>query len=152
MSAVIHRFYGAFARRDWATMGACYADAAHFRDPVFPHLDAAGARAMWKMLLTSGTDLRITFTITEATATRGRCRWEAWYTFSRTGRPVHNVITSTFRLQDDRIVEQRDRFSFWRWSRQALGISGLLLGWSPIVRNKVRAAAAAGLRKATSEA
>jgi ketosteroid isomerase-like protein len=145
---VLHRFYEAFAHRDWATMGACYADDARFSDPVFPHLDVAGVRAMWKMLLTSGADLRIQFTIEEETDTIGRCHWEAWYTFSRTGRPVHNQIISTFRLKDGRIVEQQDRFSFWRWSRQALGTSGLLLGWTPLVRNKVRGIAAAGLRKA----
>lgn len=144
----IHRFYEAFSRRDHATMGACYAENARFSDPVFPALDSAGARAMWRMLLTSGTDLRITYVVEEETSTWGRCRWEAWYTFSRTGRPVHNVVRSTFELQDGLIVRQRDRFSFWKWSRQALGATGVLLGWSPLVRNKVRAAAAAGLRKA----
>lgn len=129
-------------------MGACYHPDARFSDPVFPVLDAAGARAMWRMLLTSGTDLRVTFTISSEDERGGMVRWEAWYTFSRTQRPVHNVITSTFRLKDGHILVQQDRFDFWRWSRQALGTTGLLLGWSPMVRNKVRAAAAAGLRKA----
>lgn len=145
---VLERFYSAFAQRDWAVMGECYHADARFSDPVFPALDAIGAGAMWKMLLTSGTDLRIIYTIISANESGGLVRWEAWYTFSRTKRPVHNIITSTFTLKDGLILVQQDKFDFWRWSRQALGITGLLLGWSPMVRNKVRAAAAAGLRKA----
>lgn len=145
---VLGRFYSAFAQRDWATMGACYHDGARFSDPVFPGLDAEQAAAMWKMLLTSGTDLRITFNVLEETATSGKVHWEAWYTFSKTKRPVHNIITSTFVLKDDRILVQRDHFDFWRWSRQALGTSGLLLGWTPLVRKKVRGIAAANLSKA----
>lgn len=150
--SVLTRFYTAFAQRDWSTMGACYADHARFSDPVFPDLDAAGVRGMWKMLLTSGTDLRVTFKVVEESAQRGVCEWEAFYTFSRTGRKVHNIIRSEFELRDGFIVQQRDHFDFWHWSRQALGLSGWLLGWSPIVRNKVRAAAAGSLLKAKTRA
>jgi ketosteroid isomerase-like protein len=151
-TAVLQRFYSAFAQRDWSTMGACYAEDARFSDPVFPDLDAPGVRAMWKMLLTSGTDLRITFHVIEEHATGGVCEWEAFYTFNRTGRKVHNIIRSTFVLRDGLIVRQQDDFNFWRWSHQALGTSGALLGWSPLVKNKVRGIAASGLRKAMREA
>jgi len=150
LMSVVTRFYTAFAQGDWATMGSCYHNAARFSDPVFPDLDAKGVRAMWKMLLSSGRELRVTFNVLEENATGGRCRWEAFYTFSKSGRPVHNIITSTFTLKDGLIVRQQDVFDFWRWSRQALGTSGLLLGWSPVVRNKVRAFAAEGLHKAMS--
>ena len=150
--SVIGRFYTAFGQRDWSTMGACYSDTARFSDPVFPELDAAGVRAMWKMLLTSGSDLRITFKISEESDESAVCEWEAFYTFSRTGKKVHNVIRSEFELREGLIHRQRDHFDFWRWSRQALGPSGLLLGWSPLVKNKVRGIAAAGLKKAMGTA
>lgn len=146
--SVLTRFYTAFAQRDWAAMGACYAEDARFSDPVFPGLDAAGARAMWRMLLTGGTDLRVEFKVTEESAAHGKCTWEAYYSFSRTGRKVHNSVRSTFQLREGLIVRQQDRFSFWRWSAQALGPAGLLLGWSPWVRNRVRGTARAALRKA----
>ncbi len=146
--SVLTRFYTAFAQRDWAAMGACYAEDARFSDPVFPGLDAAGARAMWRMLLTGGTDLRVEFKVIEESAALGVCTWEAYYTFSRTGRRVHNSVRSTFHLREGLIVRQQDRFSFWRWSAQALGPAGLLLGWSPWVRNRVRGSARAALRKA----
>lgn len=146
--SVIDRFYTAFADRDPATMGSCYADEARFSDPVFPHLNAEQVRAMWHMLLSSGADLRVEHTAVEETPTAGRCRWDAWYTFSRTGRPVHNIIRAEFVLRDGLIVEHRDSFSFWRWSRQALGPTGVLLGWTPLVRNQVRATAARSLARA----
>ncbi len=147
MNGVLQRFYTAFARRDWATMGACYHDQARFSDPVFPDLDAHGVRAMWQMLLTSGTDLRVTFTVEGDDL----CRWEAYYTFSRTKRPVHNVITSTFEFRDGLIFRQCDRFSFWRWSRQALGPAGVLMGWTFFLQRKVQATAANSLARAMAE-
>ena len=148
MNGVLDRFYTAFAQRDWSAMGACYAEDARFSDPVFPDLDAKEVRAMWKMLLTSGTDLRINYRVVDENATQGHCEWEAFYTFSRTGRKVQNIIRSEFGLRDGLIHRQRDHFDFWHWSRQALGPSGLLLGWSPLVKNKVRGIAASGLKKA----
>ncbi|MEO8589827.1 MAG: nuclear transport factor 2 family protein [Flavobacteriales bacterium] len=148
--SVITRFYTAFANRDWAEMGACYHREARFSDPVFPDLDVEGARAMWKMLLTSGRELRITYSVLDENANGGNCTWEAYYKFSRSGRQVHNMIASAFTIKDGLILTQRDEFDFWRWSGQALGLNGMLLGWTPFLRNKVRAMAAENLRKARS--
>jgi hypothetical protein len=92
------------------------------------------ARAHWKL---SATD------ITDRSA-----HWEASYIFSATGRPVLNRIDAEFTF-DKRglILTHRDRFHFWTWSRQALGATGWLLGWTPMLRNKVRAQAKANLRR-----
>ena len=145
--SVLHTFYTAFAQRDWAIMGACYHHEARLSDPVFPDLDALHVRAMWRMLVEQGHDLCISFTVLHEDHRKGHVRWEAFYTFSRTGRKVHNVVTSHFKLKDGLILHQRDRFSFWGWSRQALGLSGKLLGWTPAVRGRVRGQAAAALLK-----
>ncbi|MBP6643627.1 MAG: nuclear transport factor 2 family protein [Flavobacteriales bacterium] len=144
----LERFYTALQQHDWKTMGDCYHEHATFSDPVFPDLDAAGVKAMWKMLLTSGTDLTLEFKVLEQNTTGGKVHWDAYYTFRRTGRKVHNSIDATFTLKDGLIREHKDDFSFWRWSKQALGASGLLLGWTPLVKNKVRGTAANNLRKA----
>lgn len=146
MSNVIDRFYSAFAAGDAATMGACYDDRATFGDPVFPDLDAAGARAMWAMLVGRATDLRVEHGDVVIDGDRASARWVAHYTFSATGRHVVNRIRATFTLQGGKILRHRDEFNLWRWSRQALGVSGLLLGWTPIVRGAVRRKAAAGLQ------
>jgi hypothetical protein len=61
---------------------------------------------------------------------------------------VHNRIDATFSFDGQgRIASHRDRFNFWRWSRQALGLPGLLLGWSGGLRNKVRQQAAKNLAR-----
>ncbi|HMG88456.1 MAG TPA: nuclear transport factor 2 family protein [Chryseolinea sp.] len=144
---LIHRFYSAFQNKDYTTMQSLYHPQAHFSDPVFTSLDSSGVKAMWQMLVTAGKDLRITFQDVKADDKSGSCHWEAWYTFSRTGKKVHNIIDASFEFKDGLILNHKDRFDFWRWSRQALGLPGWLLGWSPLVKNKVRNTASSGLRK-----
>jgi ketosteroid isomerase-like protein len=144
---LITRFYEAFSRRDGDAMAACYHDEATFSDPVFVGLDAEGVREMWRMLTTRGTDLRVEFRDVEADDARGSAHWEAWYTFSTTGKQVHNIIEASFEFRDGKIVRHVDEFGFWRWSRQALGVPGLLLGWTPIIRGAVRSGAGKELAK-----
>ena len=145
---LIDRFYGALALRDHRTMGACYLPDARFSDPVFGELDGDEVRAMWRMLCERGTDLVVTHSAVEADGERGSARWVASYTFSPTGRPVRNEIEALFRFADGLIAEHDDRFDLWKWTRQALGTTGLLLGWSPPVQGKVRAQARSALQAA----
>lgn len=144
---LIHTFYSAFQRGDYSTMQSCYHAQAKFSDPVFQNIDSDEVKAMWQMLLTAARDLKVSFQSVKADGDQGSCSWEAWYTFSRTGRPVHNVITARFRFADFKIIEHVDSFNLWKWSAQALGTSGLMLGWSPLVQNKVRATARQSLDK-----
>jgi ketosteroid isomerase-like protein len=144
---LLEDFYAAFNRKDGPAMVAAYADDVHFSDPVFPDLKGAEAKGMWKMLCGSAKDLTVEASRISADDTQGRAHWEAHYTFSVTGRKVHNIIDATFRFKDGRIVDHVDSFDFWRWSRLALGLPGVLLGWSPVVRNKVRGTARASLEK-----
>ena len=142
---VIRRFYDAFQRRDHAAMAACYAPDATFSDPVFPALRGPAVGAMWRMLCERGTDLRIEASGIEGGSTHGHARWEAWYTFSATGRPVHNIIRASFTFRDGRIQSHVDSFDLYRWARQALGLKGLLLGWAPPVQGAIRAQGARAL-------
>jgi hypothetical protein len=101
---------------------------------------------MWRMLCDAvrdkgRADWRLEFSTTANTA-----HWEPRYRFSATGRTVHNIIDAKFTFDaQGLILTHKDRFDFWRWSRQALGMPGLLLGWSGFLRRKVRQQAAAGL-------
>jgi limonene-1,2-epoxide hydrolase len=145
--SLITRFYGAFAARDGDTMAASYTPDARFSDPVFTDLHGREVGAMWKMLCSRATDLRVEARDIEADDLEGKAHWEAWYTFTKTGRPVHNVIDATFEFRDGRIAVHRDVFDLWKWSGQALGTSGKLLGWSPIIQGAVRKQARASLDK-----
>jgi hypothetical protein len=60
---------------------------------------------------------------------------------------VVNHIQANFVFKDGLIYRHRDTFSFWRWSRQALGLTGWLLGWTPWLQKQVRQTAMSGLRK-----
>jgi ketosteroid isomerase-like protein len=143
--SLIERFYAAFAERDGAAMAACYAPDVAFTDPVFTDLRGSDAGAMWRMLTERANDLRIELLEHEAGEDRGSARWLAHYTFTQTGRPVVNDVRASFRFRAGLIVEHRDRFDFHRWARQALGPSGLLLGWTPFLRAAVQRRARAGL-------
>ncbi|MFO0672370.1 MAG: nuclear transport factor 2 family protein [Polyangiaceae bacterium] len=145
-AAFVRSFYEAFARRDGQAMSDAYAPDASFSDPVFPSLSGTEAGAMWRMLTGRSNDLDVSHSELEANGGRVTLRWDAHYTFSATGRKVHNIVRATIDVRDGKIVRHVDDFDFWRWSRLALGAPGILLGWSPIVRNKVRGQAAAALR------
>jgi ketosteroid isomerase-like protein len=135
---LIHTFYKAFSNKDFKTMQDLYRDDASFSDPVFQNLSAKEARAMWQMLIRASTDLRVTFSDVSADDRVGKCTWQAWYTFTTTGKKVHNIINANFAFRDGKILSHIDKFDFWRWSKMALGTPGLLLGWTPLILNKVR--------------
>lgn len=141
---LIISFYSAFAERDFEKMNACYHKRILFKDEVF-ELKESEVAAMWHMLCKRGKDLEITFSDVEADKETGSAYWEARYTFSATKRTVHNKIHARFKFKDGKIIEHTDRFNFWRWSAQALGVPGYLLGWTPIIKNKVRDQAAKSL-------
>jgi ketosteroid isomerase-like protein len=142
-AALVRRFYEAFARRDAAGMAACYAPDVVFRDPAFGELRGDEARAMWEMLCARGKDLRIE--LPHVADDGSTARWEAFYTFSGTGRAVHNVIDARFTFRDGLIARHEDEFPLARWAGMALGPVGKLLGWTPFLQRKIRAQARAGL-------
>ena len=139
------RFYEAFGRNDGDTMAACYTADATFSDPVFTDLHGSEPGAMWRMLTARSSDLEVELVDRAADGDTGSAHWVARYTFGQTGRQVVNDIRSTFRFRDGLIAEQRDTFDLYRWTRQALGPMGIVLGWTPIVQGGVRRKARAGL-------
>lgn len=147
------KFYTAFAALDPDTMATCYADNVEFDDEVFSLRGKAEVMGMWRMLCeatrTKGrADWKLEFSGIEADAKQGRAHWDAHYRFSATGRLVLNRIDGVFSFNPQGLITRhRDRFNFWSWSRQALGTPGLLLGWTPFLRGKVRAQAGANLKK-----
>ena len=95
---------------------------------------------MWRMLIDrAGSHLKITYSNIEEVGDDVAAHWEARYLFSQTGRPVHNKIDARFKISEEGLIlEHVDQFDFWKWASMALGLPGILLGWSPLVRNKVR--------------
>lgn len=144
--AVIIQFYQAFQRLDAEAMMACYTDNVVFSDPAFGTLLGSDAADMWRMLTGRAKGLSLTFDQVQAANGKGAAHWVATYPFTQTGRTVVNSVRARFVLRDGRICEHHDHFDLWRWARQALGMPGLLLGWSPLLKNKVRRQALKALR------
>lgn len=151
--ATLGRFYAAFALLDPDTMASCYAPEVQFDDEVFSLQGHEQVTGMWHMLCqsmqtTGRADWKLNYRAVVADARTGTVQWNATYRFGATGRLVENRIEAQFQFDTEgRIVRHQDQFDFWRWSRQALGMPGLLLGWSPMMRRQVRARANAGLKK-----
>ncbi|HNB54966.1 MAG TPA: nuclear transport factor 2 family protein [Anaerolineales bacterium] len=144
---LIQKFYTSFQTLDAKGMAACYHPNVVFTDPAFGRLEGNRARAMWAMLCGRATDLKITFDRVQADDRTGSAHWEAWYSFGKERRKVHNIIEAAFKFQDGLIIEHTDQFDAWRWSRMALGPVGVLLGWTPFVQGGIRKNALAGLEK-----
>jgi len=143
--ALVQRFYDSFARGDAAGMNACYAPDVVFSDPVFGTLHGDRARAMWTMLCSGLVDFSLTYDIADVDDAMGHVHWIATYTYSATRRRVRNVVDATLTFRDGLIAQHDDRFDLWKWSAQALGPSGAVLGWTPFVRAKIAKMAAARL-------
>jgi len=135
---LIEKFYTSFQRLDAEAMIGCYHPDIRFSDPVFPNLSGAEVGKMWRMLCSQAKNFELTFDAIEADELTGKARWEARYDFSATGRRVHNKIDAVFEFQDGKIIKHTDTFDFWKWSSQALGLVGFLLGWMPLLRKKVQ--------------
>ena len=149
----ITRFYNAFAALDPDTMATCYAPNVSFKDEAFQLQGREQVMAMWSMLSevrrSKGMDVwRLEFTDVQGDKGRGSAHWEAHYRFSSTRRLVHNKIDAEFEFDDKGLIcRHTDHFNFWRWSQQALGAPGYLLGWSGFLRKKVQERAKASLQQ-----
>jgi ketosteroid isomerase-like protein len=145
---IIQKFYTAFQQLDYTTMQDCYSEHPIFSDPVFGLLEGDEVGGMWEMLCKNAKDFNLQFSdiqlLDEEYAT---CIWVASYTFSRTGRKVVNNIKAHMRIQDGKITEHTDKFNIWKWSRQAMGLPGLLFGWSNFMQNKIHKNARQNLQK-----
>jgi ketosteroid isomerase-like protein len=144
----IHKFYTAFQKLDYETMQSCYSDDAVFNDPAFGLLDADETRAMWEMLCKRARDFSLVYgniqLLDEEYTTTD---WTASYIFTKTGRRVVNKITAHMRFRDGLIIEHTDAFDIYKWTRQAFGLTGLLLGWTSFLHRKIQRQAKEGLHK-----
>ena len=71
---------------------------------------------MWTMFCERGRDLALDWRDVRADDATGAAHWEPRYTFSVTGRPVHNKIDARFTFRDGKIATHVDSFNLWRWT------------------------------------
>jgi hypothetical protein len=119
-------------------MQNCYAVDPIFNDPVFGILQGDEVKCMWEMLCKNARDFSLQADKIEVDGEYATCNWTAAYTFSKTGRRVVNKVKAHMRIENGKITEHTDEFNIYKWSRQALGLAGILLGWSGYLKNKIR--------------
>lgn len=145
---IIEEFYAAFAEGNPDTMASCYHPEIVFEDPAFGKLEGKNASDMWHMLIERAKgNMEIEFSDIKSFENKGSAKWVATYTFSKTNRKVVNNVSATFEFKDGLIIKHTDYFDFYNWSKQALGTTGILLGWSSFLRKKVQKQALESLRK-----
>ncbi|WP_298314647.1 nuclear transport factor 2 family protein [uncultured Aquimarina sp.] len=138
MKELIETFYTGLGEQNAEKMISCYHEDVVFEDPAFGKLNSDRAKKMWKMLCKNGKDMKIEFSKTEANDQKGSAHWEAWYTFSQTGRSVHNSIDAEFEFKDGKIIKHTDHFNLHRWASQAIGWKGKLLGGTNFFKKKLQ--------------
>ena len=145
---LIQKFYTAFANNDAKTMCECYHPNIQFEDPAFGKLIGRDACRMWQMLLErSKGNIKIEFSDIEANEYLGSAKWVATYNFSKTNRQVVNRIFAQFQFADGLIIKHNDSFDIWKWSKQAFGFKGYLLGWTGYMQKEIQKQAKISLEK-----
>lgn len=136
---LINKFYSAFVEGNAEDMAACYHEDIVFQDPAFGKLSGSDASKMWEMLLSKkGSAPKISFSNVIADDEKGSAEWTAEYFFGPKKRKVVNNVSASFKFKDGKIVEHTDSFDLWKWSKQALGPAGLLMGWTPFMKSKIQ--------------
>jgi len=137
MNNIIEQFYAAFQNLDSEKMAKLYHPEIKFEDPAFGKLKGDKAINMWQMLCKNSKELELTFPNIRFDSEKGSANWEAKYVFSKTGRKIHNKIRAEFKFKDGKIVSHLDNFNLYKWSIQAFGLKGLLIGWTPFFKTKL---------------
>lgn len=137
---LITQFYTAFSKSDAEKMTKCYHPDIEFQDPAFGILKGQKEVSdMWNMLISrSKGNLEVKFSEVKADGKFGSAKWIATYYFSKTNRKVVNVIQAKFEFEDGLFIKHTDYFSFWKWTQQALGIVGYILGWTSFLQEKIQ--------------
>ncbi len=136
---LLQKFYSSFSNGNAKGMIDCYHENIVFQDPAFGILKGNRAKYMWDMLLSKkDNDLRIDYKILKTDDKNGKVNWTARYNYGPKKRKVINKVTANFEFKDGKILKHTDDFNLWIWSKQALGTSGYLLGWSSYMRDQIQ--------------
>lgn len=140
MVKLIQKFYEDFHHLDAESMATAYHKDIIFFDPAFGTLHGQRASNMWRMLCASqkGKTFEVTLKDVLCNDNLATAKWEARYIFSKTGRPVHNIISASFKIEEGIIIEHHDHFSLHKWASQAMGTKGKLLGWTPVFKYQLQ--------------
>lgn len=144
----VTNFYTALENTDAKVVCESYHRDIVFRDPVFGRLIGRDVCQMWKMLMhKSNGNLKVELLEIKADNYTGKALWKVTCHFGKNNNKVVNTIHSEFRFKDGLIIKHTDDFDIWKWSKQALGMPGFLLGWTGYMHKKIQEKALLALKK-----
>ena len=136
---LLNKFYKGFQNGNAKEMTECYHSEIVFQDPVFGKLHGKEATKMWEMLIAKGKgNNKITFNSIQADKETGSANWIAEYNYGEKKRKVINNVSAKFKFKDGLIIEHTDTFDLWKWTKQALGAPGYVMGWTSFMKNKIQ--------------
>lgn len=136
---IIEKFYTSFSEGNSKGMTECYHKNVVFQDPVFGTLKGEKAFKMWEMLLSRKTDTtKISFENIVTNNDTGSVNWKAEYLYGKQKREVTNLVSANFKFKDGFIIQHIDTFDLYKWTKQAMGPVGYLMGWSTFMKNKIQ--------------
>ena len=136
---LINNFYASFQQLDFQGMASCYDENIVFFDTVFGLLSSTELNSMWEMICTTAVDFSLTYgNILELDDAYCTCDWVSSATFLGTNRRVVNKVRANMRFSEGKIIEHSDAFSVHQWSKQAMGLSGELLGWNSFFQRGIK--------------
>lgn len=139
ITSLIQSFYDSFSKGNVEDMVSHYHSEAEFEDPAFGKLKGEEIKYMWRMLIKrSKGELSVTYSDIKEKGNKGSAKWIAVYPFGPQKRKVTNHIQAEFEFKDGKIIRHRDHFSLWKWSGQALGWKGWLLGGTSLFKKQLQ--------------
>ncbi|WP_439151156.1 nuclear transport factor 2 family protein [Winogradskyella sp.] len=61
--------------------------------------------------MTKNKDFKVVYSNIKTNGNNASAHWEAFFTFSKTGRKVHNKIDASFEFKDGLIIKHTDGFN-----------------------------------------
>jgi len=120
---VVSAFYKAFETKDVDTQEKLYAPNVKFKDAIFSFDNAKDTANMFRKLNGVDPNAKIKFTLDSVNGSTVKGHWVADYHVL--GRPVHNEVSTTMKVENGKITEHTDDFSWKKWAPQAFPAGAL---------------------------
>jgi ketosteroid isomerase-like protein len=146
---IVKKFFSCYQAHDYVGMQNCLDENVKFADFAFD-IEGKQVKAMWHWFCVSypPRDKPVSvpeFEVVNSNNDKVLAKYRVNYLYGDNQRPVDYFIQAHFKLQDDKIVEQKDEFSSiseFEFAEMAFGFPLQLLALTPLLRVLVKKKAA----------
>lgn len=136
---ILQNYYDVFQNLELDKMSNYYHSDVEFYDHAFGTLNKDELMAMWSMLFHKAfKSLTIEVSNIKVVDNIGFAHVECYYTYSLTNRKVHNIIDTTIKFKEDKIIKQIDIFNLKRWAEQSLGWKQSVFAGTTFFKNRLQ--------------